>query len=77
MVSLGEPPGLKVDVGAVICEVRHGVTFRRIHLTAHECRCTGGRLKLRDHATARWVRPVELETLALSAAQQKIARALR
>lgn len=68
--------GVEAEVGPRMAEVRYGIMDRRVDLAVYECRREGGRLHLREHAEARWLRPDELAALPMPSPHRRIAEML-
>jgi A/G-specific adenine glycosylase len=69
--------GLTFRVAQPLTMVRHA--FSHFSITLHAYLCTGiaGRVAVPGHPASQWVRPEAFKELALSAAQKKIAEALK
>lgn len=68
--ELRERHGLRVEVGAPVCTVRHAITFRRIRASAYSARLKGP-LPRRPNLL-RWARREELGELPLSSLTFKL-----
>jgi len=68
--------GLRVEVGGRLCTLTHGVTNRRVGLTAYWCAVRSGRMKAQSHVSAKWVGPQDLDEYAMPARHRRIAGVL-
>jgi A/G-specific adenine glycosylase len=64
--------GLRVEVGAEVLTVRHGVTRFAITLVCFEAARTGGAFASDFYAEGRWVRPGELADYPVSSPQRRL-----
>ncbi|MGD1996725.1 MAG: A/G-specific adenine glycosylase [Anaerolineae bacterium] len=74
--ELREELDVEVEVGEQLTVIEHAYTHFRITLHAFRCRLKHGEPRCLDCAAFRWVNPTDLDTLPMSAADRKIARAL-
>jgi A/G-specific adenine glycosylase len=63
--------GIQAELGALLTEIRHGVTRFRIHLLCFEGRYLAGSPNEED--TIRWVSPCEFADYPLSTTGRKFA----
>lgn len=68
----GELTGLKVEPGAEVATIRHGVTRFRITLACVEAAATGGEFVPGFYAAAEWLSPAELAERPVSSPQRKL-----
>jgi A/G-specific adenine glycosylase len=72
--EMREELDVAVEVGERLVVVEHAYTHFRITLHAFRCRVVGGAPRCLDCAALRWVSPAELDALAMSVADRKIAK---
>ena len=74
--EIEEELGLRIHVGEFLCAVRRRPAGPAIELLAYRAELVGGELRLTDHDAARWVRPRELASFALTEPDRPVAALL-
>ncbi|MDH4197322.1 MAG: (deoxy)nucleoside triphosphate pyrophosphohydrolase [Candidatus Aminicenantes bacterium] len=74
--EIEEELGLRIRVGECLCTVRRRPAGPGIELLAYRAELVGGELRLTDHDAARWVRPQELASFALTEPDRPVAALL-
>lgn len=74
--EIEEELGLHIRVGERLCIVRQRPSGPRIELLAYRAELVGGELRLTDHDAARWVRPQDLASFALTEPDRPVAALL-
>jgi mutator protein MutT len=65
--------GVELEVGECLTQFAYGVMNRRVELTVHRCRQTGGEVAPTWHDEARWALAGELEALAMPSPHRTVA----
>lgn len=73
---LKEQTGIRARLGPELLTIRHGVTRFRIELVCFEARYRDGKFRSAFYQEGRWLEVSELASLAFSAPQRRLARAL-
>ncbi|MEM9352618.1 MAG: A/G-specific adenine glycosylase [Planctomycetota bacterium] len=68
--------GVRVEPGALVQTLRHGVTRYRITLDCYEARYAGGRLRSSADGGVRWVPIPEIDDYPLNTTARKLAKLL-
>lgn len=63
MREITEELGCTVEVGREVTTTTHEYEFGEVTLTTFYCRLVAGTPKLTEHASIKWLRPDELETI--------------
>ena len=71
--EIEEELGLRIRVGEFLCAVRRKPGGPTIELLAYWAELVGGELRLTDHDAARWVRPQDLASFALTEPDRPVA----
>ncbi|MCX7683444.1 MAG: (deoxy)nucleoside triphosphate pyrophosphohydrolase, partial [Anaerolineae bacterium] len=75
--EMREELGIEIAADELLSVVEHAYSHFRITLYAFCCRLISGTPRCLDCAALRWATPAELDTLPMSVADRKIARALQ
>jgi A/G-specific adenine glycosylase len=75
--ELEEELGIEVEVKQRLSRFQHAYTHFRITLHAYHCHLLRGTPRCLECADLRWVTPAELDELAMSAADRRIARTVQ
>ncbi|MCS6975974.1 MAG: A/G-specific adenine glycosylase [Gemmatales bacterium] len=68
--------GLRVSLGDHLGIITYGVTRFRYQMHVHVAKVVGGRLRLRNHGEARWMRQDQLADLPMPSPQRRVVRLL-
>lgn len=75
--EMQEELGIRVEVGERLLTLKHAYTHFRVTIHTFHCRLLSGEPRCLDCADFGWVEPADLDTLPMSAADRRIARALQ